>query len=144
MAMFRGQINLIELIKLISLIIQSLLIGWNYHSLPHLHVFSRKSLHFSWQAWNLPSSVSAKVGLCECFKKWLKRCFLMAKEGEGLVESSAISSSKWSGKQTNKEINNKRSQKQTKSGTFHQKVHLSFVESGRHYWKVSLLLSNLD
>lgn len=34
MAMFCGQINLIELIKLISLIIQSTLIGWNYGPIP--------------------------------------------------------------------------------------------------------------
>ena len=34
MAMFRGQINLIELIKMISLIIQSILIGWNYYPIP--------------------------------------------------------------------------------------------------------------
>lgn len=34
MAMFRGQINLIELIKLISLIIQSALIGWNCYPIP--------------------------------------------------------------------------------------------------------------
>lgn len=34
MAMFRGQINLIELIKLISLIIQSSLIGWDCSPIP--------------------------------------------------------------------------------------------------------------
>lgn len=41
--MFRGQINLIELIKMISLIIQSILIGWNYYPIPPSHK-KKKSL----------------------------------------------------------------------------------------------------
>ena len=89
MAMFRGQINLIELIKMISLIIQSILIGWNYYPIPPSHKKKKNPcLRLTLKFAACPSRIGGTDGCCgliffiktSAISVFLKHCVPMTKK----------------------------------------------------------------